>query len=86
MGNMAERQQAALLAELADLIKVSELGSVRAVATAIDMDCYTFRRWLKGEQEMRLGTMLRALEVIDVPFSELLSRAELRVERGTETD
>lgn len=86
MGNTADRQQAALLAELADLIKVSELGSVRAVAAAIDMDYYTFRRWLKGEQEMRLGTMLRALEVINVPFAELLSRAEARVRPETETD
>lgn len=86
MGNTADRQQAAILKELEDAIKVSELGSVRAVAAAIDMDYYTFRRWVKGQQEMRLSTLLQTLAVINVPFSELLGRAEARELRETETD
>lgn len=86
MGNTADRQQAAILKELEAAIKVSELGSVRAVAAAIDMDYYTFRRWVKGQQEMRLSTLLQTLAVIDVPFSELLARAEAREQRETETD
>lgn len=85
MGNTADRQQAAILAELADLIKVSELGSVRAVAGALGMDYYTFRRWVKGEQEMRLSTLIATLEVIGVPFTELLQRAEARAQQEAGT-
>lgn len=69
-----------VVSELHKLVK--HKSSVPKVAEAIGMNYYSLRDNLTGKSDIRLSTVYKVLEVIDVSWAELMNHA--RVTEGQE--
>lgn len=68
----------AILEQLRAEISASET-SVKATADTMGMDYWTFRKYVKGEREMPLDVLTRALEVLGLDYSTFVRRASGRL-------
>lgn len=54
-------------------------STVKATATAMEMDYWTFRKYVTGEREMPLDVLTRALEVLELDYPTFAARAHARI-------
>lgn len=53
-------------------------SNVTETARAMGIDYWTFRKYVKGERELPLDVLTRALEALDLDYSTFLARAASR--------
>jgi transcriptional regulator with XRE-family HTH domain len=76
----AERLNAAMIDELRAEIAVA-YPSTKEFAVASDMDYTTLIRYLRGEREMKLITLIELLGVLNLDLSAFFDRASERANR-----
>lgn len=67
-----------MLTQLRAEISAADM-TVTSVAGALEMDYWTFRKYVKGEREMPLDVLTRALEVLGVDYPTFVRRASGRL-------
>jgi len=83
MSRMANNETAqAWMDQLKAEITLSEFGSIRQFAAALEIDYHTFRRYTSGERDIPFWLLMDSLAKLGLSFSDFEARVLARIQTG----